>query len=175
MIAYISPPTECFNPPWSRWIVGLSLRCSSDGRNTSKICTCSLQTWPQSWTPCNKPLSAAEHKPLPLRNWIQRSQYPLFIRSVYLHRAGWFGCSWEAERECWGNFIGYSEETRSLSGWTSTLRSKLVFKESVQASLLSSLSHPLVWPLHLFFFSFATFYQLTVIRLRVFIAKDFKT
>lgn len=127
--AYINPPAGCFNPPLSRWNVALSLRCSGDGRSGAKICAHAPQAWPQSWTPCAKSSSAAEHKPLPPRNWIQMSR--VSVSSIYtlcIFTTGQMIRMLERSEENAGAiFSGYSEETRSLSGvrhWCHRLFSK---------------------------------------------------
>lgn len=116
--AYINLPAGCFNPPLSRWNVALSLRCSSDGRSASKICALAPQTWPQSWTPCTKSSSAAEHKPLPPRNWIQMSR--VSVSSIYtlcIFTTGrMIRMLARSEENVGAIFFGYSKETRSLSG-----------------------------------------------------------
>lgn len=149
---YINLPAGCFNPPLSRWNAALSLRCSSDGRSGSKICARAPQTWPQSWTPCSKSSSAAEHKPLPPRNWIQMSQ--VSVSSIYtlcIFTTGrMISMLARSEENVGAIFFDYSKETRSLSG-VSRLSDAVACFQRISHSYFPELFHTFCsWSFNMF-------------------------
>lgn len=116
MLVYINLPAECFNPPSRKM-----KRCTEPAAQhwaDLKICTCTSQTWPQSWTPSTKLSSTAEHKPLPPRKWIQMSWVsvsPIYMLCIFT-TGKIIGMLASSDENVGGICFGHTMEKKSSSG-----------------------------------------------------------